>query len=137
MDKAGCKMQIGNATGQFQNVLSDSYHNAWRPDAPSNVYPRIGYNTVGDTAITDRIIEDGSFLRLNNLTIGFDFPVENSKLFDRFNLFVMAQNLFTWTDYSGYNPEISSFSYDGLRNGVDWNGSPDAKNLSIGVNINF
>ena len=133
----GNLLTIGNATGQFQNVLSDTYYNAWRPDAPSNVHPRIGYNTVGDTAITDRIIEDGSFLRLNNLTIGFDFPVEDSKLFDRLNVFVMAQNLFTWTNYSGYNPEISSFSYDGLRNGVDWNGSPDAKNLSMGININF
>ena len=88
-------------------------------------------------AITDRIIEDGSFLRLNNITIGYDLPVENSKLFERFNIFVTAQNLHVWTNYSGYNPEISSFSYDGLRNGVDWNGSPDAKNISFGVNINF
>ena len=72
----GNLLTIANPTGQFQNVLSDAYYNAWRADAQSNVYPRIGYNTVGDTAITDRIIEDGSFLRLNNLTIGFDFPVE-------------------------------------------------------------
>tara|TARA_B100001564_G_scaffold341393_1_gene336006 strand:- start:85092 stop:88316 length:3225 start_codon:yes stop_codon:yes gene_type:complete len=133
----GNLLTIGNATGQFQNVLSDSYYNAWRPDAPSNIHPRIGYNTVGDTAITDRIIEDGSFLRLNNVTIGYDFPVDNLSVFDRFNLFITAQNLFVWTDYSGYNPEISSFSYDGLRNGVDWNGSPDAKNISIGLNLNF
>ena len=133
----GNLLTIGNATGQFQNVLSDSYYNAWRPDSPSNIHPRIGYNTVGDTAITDRIIEDGSFLRLNNVTIGYDFPVDNLSVFDRFNLFITAQNLFVWTDYSGYNPEISSFSYDGLRNGVDWNGSPDAKNISIGLNLNF
>ena len=56
-----------------------------------------------------------------NTIIGFDFPVEKSKLFDRLNAFVMAQNLFTWTDYSGYNPEISSFSYDGLQMG--WTGT--------------
>jgi len=133
----GNLLTIGNAGGQFQNITSDAYSNAWRADAPSNTHPRIGYNTVGDTAITDRIIEDGSFLRLNNVTIGYDLPVENTKLFERFNIFVTAQNLHVWTNYSGYNPEISSFSYDGLRNGVDWNGSPDARNISFGVNINF
>ncbi|MDP4679155.1 MAG: TonB-dependent receptor, partial [Cyclobacteriaceae bacterium] len=133
----GNLLTIGNAPGQFQNITKDAYYNAWRPDAPSNTHPRIGYNTVGDTAITDRIIEDGSFLRLNNVTIGYDLPVENNKLFERFNIFITAQNLHVWTNYSGYNPEISSFSYDGLRNGVDWNGSPDAKNISFGVNINF
>tara|TARA_B100001057_G_scaffold275477_1_gene275718 strand:+ start:33060 stop:36281 length:3222 start_codon:yes stop_codon:yes gene_type:complete len=133
----GNLLTIGNAGGQFQNITSDAYYNAWRADAPSNTQPRIGYNTIGDTAITDRIIEDGSFLRLNNVTIGFDYPVENSKLMERLNFYVTAQNLFVWTDYSGYNPEISSFLYDGLRNGVDWNGSPDAKNISFGVNVNF
>lgn len=133
----GNLLTIGNASGQFQNISADAYYNAWRPDAPSETHPRIGYDTVGDIAITDRIIEDGSFLRLNNLTVGYDLPVENNKFFERFNVFVTAQNLFTWTDYSGYNPEISSFSYDGLRNGVDWNGSPDAKSLSLGLNINF
>ena len=133
----GNLLTIGNAAGQFQNISSDAYYNAWRPDAQSNTNPRIGYNTICDTAITDRIIEDGSFLRLNNLTVGYDLPVETTSLFSRFNVYVTAQNLFTWTNYSGYNPEISSFSYDGLRNGVDWNGSPDAKTISIGVNLNF
>jgi hypothetical protein len=133
----GNLLTIGNASGQFLNISSDAYYNAWRPDAQSNTHPRIGYDTRGDIAITDRIIEDGSFLRLNNLTIGYDLPVDNLSLFQRFNVFVTAQNLFTWTSYSGYNPEISSFLYDGLRNGVDWNGAPDAKTLSLGLNINF
>ena len=133
----GNLLTIGNASGQFQNILSDSYYNAWRPDAPSNTHPRIGYDTIGDIAITDRIIEDGSFLRINNITIGYDLPVQPSNLFKSLNIFVTAQNLHVWTNYSGYNPEISSFSYDGLRNGVDWNGSPDAKTISLGLNINL
>ena len=133
----GNLLTIGNASGQFQNISSDSYYNAWREDAPSNTHPRIGYDTVGDIAITDRIIEDGTFLRLNNLTIGFDLPVDQVDLFERFNVFVTGQNLLTWTKYSGYNPEISSFLYDGLRNGIDWNGAPDAKSVSLGLNINF
>jgi len=133
----GNLLTLGYAGGQFQNILKDSYYGAWRPDAPSNTNPRIGYNTVGDIAITDRIIEDGSFLRCNNVIVGYDLPLEKSKLFERFNIFISAQNLFTITNYSGYNPEISSFSYNGLINGVDWNGSPDAKTISFGANINF
>jgi TonB-linked SusC/RagA family outer membrane protein len=133
----GNLLTIGNASGQFQNISQSAYYNAWRGEGTTNIHPRIGYDTIGDIAITDRIIEDGSFLRLNNLTVGYDFPTNNTDLFQRFNVFVTAQNLFTWTKYSGYNPEISSFSYDGLRNGVDWNGAPDAKTISLGLNINF
>ena len=133
----GNLLTIGDPTGNQANITADAYYNAWRPDAQSNTHPRIGYDTIGDIAITDRIIEDGSFLRLNNLTIGYDIPTDKINLFERFNIFITAQNLFTWTNYSGYNPEISSFSYDGLRNGVDWNGSPDAKTFSLGVNVNF
>ena len=53
----GNLLTIGNATGQFQNISSDAYYNAWRPDAQSNTHPRIGYNVIGDSAITVRIIE--------------------------------------------------------------------------------
>ena len=133
----GNLLTIGNPTGQFQNITSDAFYNAWTLDNPSTTHPRVGYNVVGDDAITDRIIEDGSFLRLNNITVGYDLPVNNLGVFERFNVFVTGQNLFVWTNYSGYNPEISSFSYDGLRNGIDWNGSPDARNVSIGINVNF
>ena len=133
----GNLLTIGNASGQFQNISKDAYYNAWRGEGTTNTHPRIGYDTIGDIAITDRIIEDGSFLRLNNLTIGYDLPTNNTDIFQRFNVFVTAQNLFTWTKYSGYNPEISSFSYDGLRNGIDWNGAPDTKTISLGLNINF
>lgn len=87
--------------------------------------------------ISDRIIEDGSYLRLNNVTIGYDIPVENSSLMERFNVYIAGQNLFTWTDYSGYNPEVSSFLHNGLINGVDWNGAPNAKTILLGLNINF
>ena len=79
----------------YQEVFED-YHGVLSPSSPvaitvtltssesslSNTHPRIGYDTVGDIAITDRIIEDGTFLRLNNLTIGFDLPVDQVDLFE-------------------------------------------------------
>ena len=56
---------------------------------------------------------------------------------ERFNIYVAGQNLVTWTSYSGYNPEVSSFLNNGLINGVDWNGAPNAKTFLLGLNINF
>lgn len=133
----GNLLELDNAEGRALNIRPDAYYNAWRPDNPSNTYPRIGYTTNGDQALTDRIIENGSFLRLSNVTLGYDFPVENSAFLERLNVYIAAQNLFTITDYSGYNPEISSFLYTGLIQGVDWNGAPNARNILLGLNINF
>ena len=84
----GNLLTIGDPTGNQANITADAYYNAWRPDAQSNTHPRIGYDTIGDIAITDRIIEDGSFLRLNNLTIGYDIPTDKINLFERFNIFI-------------------------------------------------
>jgi len=135
----GNLIKLNNAEGLQTNISPNAYYNAWRPDAQTNLYPRIGYEAIPKQtiAITDRIIEDGSFLRLNNVTIGYDIPVEKSKMFERFNVYIAGQNLVTWTNYSGYNPEVSSFLYTGLINGVDWNGAPNASTFLLGININF
>ena len=134
----GNLLQLDNAEGlAFRNILPRAYNNAWRPDNQSNTHPRIGYNTINDLAITDRIIEDGSFLRLNNLTIGYDIPIEDTSFFDSLNIYIAGQNLLTWTNYSGYDPELSTFNSTGLINGVDFNGAPNAKNILLGANMSF
>ena len=135
----GNLIKLNNAEGLGTNISPNAYNNAWKPDAQSNLHPRLGYDEISNQAIgiSDRIIEDGSYLRLNNVTISYDIPVEKSLLMDRFNVYIAGQNLFTWTDYSGYNPEVSSFLNNGLINGVDWNGAPNAKTILLGLNINF
>jgi TonB-linked SusC/RagA family outer membrane protein len=133
----GNLLQLGNPEGITQNILTSTYENAWRPESQSNTIPRIGFTTNSRAAISDRIIEDGSYLRLNNVTIGYDIPLEDSLKIEKLNIFIAGQNLVTWTDYSGYNPEISNFLYNGLINGVDWNGAPNARTILLGLNINF
>jgi TonB-linked SusC/RagA family outer membrane protein len=134
----GMLLQLDNAEGrEFANIMPRAYYNAWRPDSPSNTHPRIGYRTEGQIAITDRIIEDGSYLRLNNLTIGYDIPVSENKFINNLNVYIAGQNLFTWTNYSGYDPEVSTFLFTGLINGVDWNSGINARNVLMGVNIKF
>jgi TonB-linked SusC/RagA family outer membrane protein len=136
----GNLIQMGNAEGLFRNILSDAYHGAWRPEKPSNSYPRIGY--IGNDgpeflAISDRYVEDGSYLRLNNITLGYDLPIKENNTIKSANIYVTGQNLLTLTNYSGYDPEITSFMWTGLINGVDWNGPPNSKNILIGLNINL
>jgi len=135
----GNLIKLNNAEGLATNISPNAYNNAWRPDAQSNIYPRLGYDVTAYQAIgiSDRIIEDGSFLRLNNVTVSYDIPVEKSLLMDRVNVYIAGKNLVTWTDYSGYNPEVSSFLNNGLINGVDWNGPRNAKTILLGLNINF
>lgn len=134
----GNLIQLGTAEGRTANVLSEAYNNAWRPDAQSNSYPRVGYlGESGSPAITDRIIEDGSFLRISNITLGYDVPVEKTNIFSSANVYVSGMNLFTFTDYSGYNPEITNFMNNGNVVGVDWNGFPNAQTIMLGLNLKF
>ena len=132
----GNLLRLGYAEGTGRNVYAAAYHNAWRPEAPSETYPRIGYNKINQaTSIDDRIIEDGSYLRLSNLTLGYDVDVEG--VFESCNIYVSGINLFTLTDYSGYNPEVTNFLNNGNIIGVDWNGLPNVRSYLLGVNINF
>jgi hypothetical protein len=136
----GNLIQMGNAEGLFRNILSDAYHGAWRPEKPSNSYPRIGY--LGNDgpeflAISDRYVEDGSYLRLNNITIGYDLPIKENNTIKSANIYLTGQNLLTLTNYSGFDPEITSFMWTGLINGVDWNGPPNSQNILIGLNLNL
>ena len=126
----GNLLQLATPEGiSWSNITTAAYNNAWRPERTSNSYPRIGYTTNGQIAMPDWIIEDGSFLRISNINLSYQF--------DRINIYLSAQNLFTFTGYSGYNPEVTSFLYDGLRNGVDWNGQPSARKFTIGLNFNL
>jgi len=130
----GNSMEIAYAEGNSKNVLKDAYYNAWRPDAPSNNQPRVGYDL--NEVFTDRIVEDGSYLKMSNITLGYDVPVKWSG-FDQINLYVTGRNLFTLTNYSGYDPQVTSFMYDGTIMGVDWTGTPNARTFLMGVNVTF
>ena len=133
----GNLLSLDNAEGINRNILEPAFTNAWRPDNASNTHPRIGYTTSGQPGMTDRIIEDGSYLRLNNVTISYDVPLKNKNIFNSVNIYIAGQNLITWTDYSGYDPELTSFLFTGLITGVDWNGPPNARNFTLGLNLNF
>ena len=132
----GQTVRLAHTADGEQNKLAVAFHEAWRPDAPSTTHPRIGYNKEnGSKALVDRNIEDGSFMRLSNITIGYDIPIE--KVFNRCNVYVSGINLLTFTKYSGYDPEVTSFMGNGNIRGVDYNGLPNVRTVLVGLNINF
>ncbi|MGB2127874.1 MAG: SusC/RagA family TonB-linked outer membrane protein [Flavicella sp.] len=132
----GNLLRITSPEGNGGNILAAAYHNAWREDRPSNSYPRIGYNKEQNAiAITDRIIEDGSYFRISNVTLGYDVPITGA--ISKLNIYMSGINLWTFTGYSGYNPEITNFLNNGNILGVDWNGFPNTRTFLFGVNVNF
>jgi trans-2-enoyl-CoA reductase len=84
---------------------------------------------------SDYLIEDGSYIRLQNLTLGYN--VQKSKFCESFRIYVTGQNLLTLTNYSGYNPEVNSLGQNNLQLGVDYNAYPASKSFILGVNIGF
>jgi len=131
----GYNLELGFAEGQFKNILTSTYDNAWRPEQPDNTGTRVGFNMMHE-GFVDLIVEDGSYLRLNILTLSYDIPVKKS-LFNNMNVYVSGRNLFYFTDYSGYEPQVTSFLYDGTIMGVDWVGTPNVRTILFGVNLGF
>jgi len=88
-------------------------------------------------------IEDGSFLRLNNVTMGYTVPprLTNKIKMTQLRIYATGSNLWVWTNYSGYDPEVSSSvrnsSYNALTPGVDYSAYPKSRSITIGVNVVF
>ncbi|MDD4972543.1 MAG: TonB-dependent receptor [Paludibacter sp.] len=84
-------------------------------------------------------IEDGSFLRLNTLTIGYSLPKSllNKLKLEKLRLYATAYNVWTWTNYSGYDPEVDTQRSTPLTPGVDWNAYPRSRTFNIGLNVEF
>lgn len=119
--------------------------NRWTPNNPSNVIPRATQNTTYNLKISDRFIENGSYLRLKTITLGYNVSdVLLKKLkFQKLRIYATAQNLLTLTKYSGYDPEISNgagYSWqkdNNLYNGIDRNNYPVSASAFVGLEIGF
>ncbi|OIV43774.1 SusC/RagA family TonB-linked outer membrane protein [Flavobacterium johnsoniae] len=89
--------------------------------------------------ISDRYVEDGSYLRIQNITLGYSLPqdVISKYKISRLRLYGSAQNLYTFTNYSGYDPEIGSFNQNVLLSGIDNGRYPVARTFLVGLNLEF
>lgn len=112
--------------------------NRWTPQNPSNEYPRA--NRDADyLKMSDRYLEDGSYIRLKTLSLAYFIPLDKMKtrLIQSAKVYVTAKNLLTFTQYSGFDPEVGRFGQDNTRQGYDYGGYPAAKLYLVGLNIGF
>ena len=88
---------------------------------------------------SDWAVEDGSFLRLNTLSLGYTIPSELTKKLNIQNLrfYVTGYNVAIWTNYSGFDPEVSTRRKTALTPGVDYSAYPRSRQLVFGLNLNF
>ena len=125
--EAGWKSQ----TNQFA-----SFANRWTPENASSNMPRA--NATGSEEYSSRVIEDGSFLRLKNVSLGYTIPSRQLRKagISSMRIYVSADNIWTLTDYSGPDPEVSTRN-SVLTPGFDWSAYPRAYGFTAGVNITF
>ena len=114
-----------------------SYADRWTVDNPNGKLPRA--RSANNTAWgSDRYVEDGSYLRLKNLNIGYTLPVQVSQRFfvSNMRIYFSAQNLFTVTGYSGQDPTVSTMS-NARTPGYDYSAYPVPRTFIFGAQISF
>ncbi|MEY4133950.1 MAG: hypothetical protein RL386_300 [Bacteroidota bacterium] len=114
-----------------------SFLNRWTGPGTSNTEPRIMNGGFPNFAVSDKYIEDGSFLRLRSLVLGYTFPkslIQKIKL-SNLRVYASANNLVTWTSYTGYSPEIGSNAV--TRVGIDGGIYPISQTVLFGLNVGF
>jgi TonB-dependent starch-binding outer membrane protein SusC len=120
----------------------------WTAEGQSTSVPRaVGGDPNLNSRASSRFVEDGSYLRIKNLTVGYSVPMESlssltNDTVTKLRLYLSTTNLLTWTKYeSGYDPEIGAFSGGGsagsLQNGIDYGQYPQPRTVTVGLQLGF
>jgi TonB-linked SusC/RagA family outer membrane protein len=123
--------------GVSSNVRQEAWDNRWQGEGTSNTYPKPNMVDPFQSRFTDFIVEDASFVRLKNVTLGYSIPRKRLRVFKSLKVFASAGNLVTWTDYKGYDPEINSKGDNSMLSGIDNGSIPQFKTYSFGINAGF
>ena len=132
--------------GVYQNLMGGQYSNHstdelkyWTPTNTNTNIPRpVIYDPNGNGRFSDRFVQDGSYIKLQNAQIGYSIPATvfgKAKIFSSFRAYVSGQNLITFSKYKGYDPDFIS---DGLfSRGFDYGSFPNPRSILFGVQIGF
>ncbi len=134
--------EIFNGTRRYDLPMSNwnsSILDRWTGEGTSNSHPKVTINDPNQNyfKVSDFYVENGSFLRLKNLTLGYTLPTSLSQKvkMQKLRIFITGTNLLTFTKYSGFDPEIGARS--SLDIGIDRNIYPQARTFLFGVNLSF
>lgn len=121
------------------NALLSWYNNRWTSENPHNLVRYPGSNAQNNLKPNSAVVEDGSYVRLKNVSLGYNLP---SKWLSNLNMreiriYVIGTNLLTFTDYSGFDPETNVFGGNNIGQGVDFGSYPRPRTYTIGVRLGF
>ncbi|MEJ7586774.1 MAG: TonB-dependent receptor [Ferruginibacter sp.] len=129
-------------SGNYKNV-SGLFTNYWKsesePGDGQTFRPSYAAYQGNNPVITSWLIEDGSFVRIKNLTLGYRIPkLGGSKVIKNARAYLNIQNLYTFTNYEGYNPEVNTVEgTDNLTPGMDFGTFPLTRTITLGLNLTF
>jgi len=131
--------QIAGLSGLYSNQLASS-SNFWSPGNPGSDIPAPkGGIANNNLVMSDRFLESASFLRVQNIRLGYTFPerwIKHAKL-SRLNVFASGQNLYVFTKYSGLDPEIGSLNQNPIYTNIDMGRYPIPRTITFGLNAQF
>ncbi|MBP7508473.1 MAG: TonB-dependent receptor [Prolixibacteraceae bacterium] len=136
--------QIAKCYREFSNSPNNNYTNEvytkyWTGEGSTNRYPAFthGKNT-NFKELSDLYIEDGDYVKISNISIGYDLKSVIKKLpLQKLRIYITAQNLFTFTKYSGFDPEVGYGNSESWASGIDIGYYPSPKTILGGINIVF
>ena len=126
------------------NVRKDLVAESWTPDHQNAKYPKLDQSDTYSRAISSFYVEDGSYVRMRNVQLGYNVPASMSRVLSATRLYVQAENLFTFTGYSGLDPSLpvgnASRNGSDVRDqfrGVDTGVYPSSRTFSFGLSTSF
>lgn len=121
------------------NILCDAMYNSWCPENPGAKYWGIGMISSTETrAVKDIDIEDGSYFRIANVTLSYDVPLSpKSKVLKGLTVALTGSNLFVFTKYSGWDPDVNSYGKNIMKMGTDAGSYPASRTFSCDLKFTF
>ena len=123
---------------QYNSYTVDAF-DRWHGEGTSNKYPRLTVGQIADQWVSTRYMQNADYFKIQNITLGYNFnKIWKSSPFSQLRLYVQAQNLYTFTGYTGVDPEVgSSGGKDSWARGIDVGLYPSARTFVVGASIKF
>ena len=118
-----------------RNQLSKVANDYWTPQNLDAKYPKPSSSLT--QLPSDVYVEDGSYVKIRNINLSYSLPVEQIGWIQNASIYVSGENLYTFTNYSWYDPEVNAFSSGDLRIGTDYRTYPQARTYTIGLKLGF
>lgn len=129
---------LTNTNYASRNVMREAVYDAWTPENTDTIYPALGKIRSGDyIRFSDFYVEDGSYLRLQTVSLSYRLPFKKSKAVKSISFGLSANNLFVWTKYKGWDPDVNSFGTNIKKMGIDSGSYPSSRTFSFDLKFTF